>query len=630
MVDVTSFRPNKFKQLIRGGMMSKSRQLELTSRLGSGHGWLRTCLLVCAALIALPAHAANADAASPAPIVIPTGLGDVTEVTIRPNAGAQSRQVQFEIKGYPLETYGMALISDRPLRQRIWFYLPNSKWSRKTNGWYSEGFEPLKKYDSNGFYYKAGAGGMIDNSNAIRYEFEPIEAGQETNIRVTFFKLTQLNRGLLKDLVQHVLTREQALARLANVNRRLDAENAAELAPHGAIIPPLTLSGPKPDVPANIKPVLHPYAERLLAEGRRNAVVNLSKLGLVALENGLLAEAEWSFDRAIREIETINSDNTAAEKSRTIYGMEAMKDFKGEPYERAMLFYYRGVIYLARGDYQNARAAFKSAELFDTMASTEAAQSDFALLQYLMGWSSMCINDPSKANEAFGLASKADPNYSVPNKDTNTLALFETGAGPVKERRGNQFQLLTFTPSIDEERGATVALRVGARDIPLSASTSIFTQASTRGGRPIDYVLAGEAKLYNQAGVAALGAAMLLGPVGLLISELSSKIRPEADSRTWETLPDRVALGTMAAKPGDPLSFSFQPKDAQARTVKPMLSATAGRCRIVWARSRSAMETGPGTYGDDADAMAMRAKSEALSASDAAFIADLRRDMAAL
>ena len=48
-----------------------------------------------------------------------------------------------------------------------------------------------------------------------------------------------------------------------------------------------------------------------------------------------------------------------------------------------MAYYYRGVLYLRDGDYENARASFKGGMLQDGFAEEEQNRSDFALLSFL-------------------------------------------------------------------------------------------------------------------------------------------------------------------------------------------------------------------------------------------------------
>ena len=103
-------------------------------------------------------------------------------------------------------------------------------------------------------------------------------------------------------------------------------------------------------------------------------------------------------------IEAIYADNAKAEAARSKFTKENAKDFKGEPYERAMAYYYRGLAYLAEGDYENARASFKGGMLQDTLAANEKYNADFASLAFLEGWSSQCMGRKDAAASAFAEA----------------------------------------------------------------------------------------------------------------------------------------------------------------------------------------------------------------------------------
>src|ERR1700683_4680814 len=113
---------------------------------------------------------------------------------------------------------------------------------------------------------------------------------------------------------------------------------------------------------ADKPPELQPLFNALYVEGEHNAVLNFDYLGLAALEVGDYGVAEKALDAAIERIEAIYADNLSAKKAKSVFSAEKVKDFKGEPYERAMTYFYRGVLYLRVGDYQNARASFLSAE----------------------------------------------------------------------------------------------------------------------------------------------------------------------------------------------------------------------------------------------------------------------------
>ena len=137
---------------------------------------------------------------------------------------------------------------------------------------------------------------------------------------------------------------------------------------------------------ADKPPGTHHLYAAVLTGGPRNRVLNQTRAGLAAFEAAADDVAAASFDDALNRIEAIYADNPSAEKARSTFVPERSKDFKGEAYERAMAFYYRGLIFLAQGDYGNARAVFQGGQLQDAFAEDQRYQSDFAVLDVLSGW----------------------------------------------------------------------------------------------------------------------------------------------------------------------------------------------------------------------------------------------------
>lgn len=155
-------------------------------------------------------------------------------------------------------------------------------------------------------------------------------------------------------------------------------------------VPAAELAVAMADKPA----VLAPYVETLLAQGPRNAVLNHGRIGFLAFELGRPRLAQAQLENAAQAIETVYADNPAAELARSNFAREDVKDFKGEPFERAMVFYYLGLSYLALGDFENARASFKAGEYQDSLSRAEKYQADFALLNFLAGWAAHCAGRP--------------------------------------------------------------------------------------------------------------------------------------------------------------------------------------------------------------------------------------------
>ncbi|MBW8910517.1 MAG: hypothetical protein JF564_01145 [Sphingomonas sp.] len=407
----------------------------------------------------------------------------------------------------------------------------------------------------------------------------------------------------------------------------------------------------------------------LYYDGEHNAVLNFERLGLVAMELGYYADAEKAFDGALDRIEAFYGKDKQAERATSATRLEVNKDFKGEPYERAMAYYYRGLLYLRKGDYDNARASFKAAEYQDTISAEESFQSDFGLLTYLQGWASQCAGDKSQAADAYDAATKIDAKLKAPGAADNVLVIAETGNGPVKATDGQYQEKMVFRPGQGfPENGALVTLGSGktTRAWPLTPAADIYTQASTRGGRAIDGVLNGKAQFRSGLETTSMlattvgtsfaqqmgGNSLYMQGAGALIGMLSKSVRPTADVRMWDSLPATIHVGTTnwarASAPPAPKGRKPAPKrgtTAVANTawampsasmvwrkgdealdlagVKPM-TANAGKCGIVWSRSRSATALSAAAPGDNAKVAAARKNDKAAWAKDEAFRASLR------
>lgn len=376
-------------------------------------------------------------------------------------------------------------------------------------------------------------------------------------------------------------------------------------------VKPEVMSAYLSDKPA----ALHPYYERVLLEGGRNVVLNHMRSGLAAYEIGAFQTAAESFDEALLRIETIYADNEKAAAARSLWVKENIKDFKGEPYERVMAYYYRGLLYLREGDYENARASFKGGMLQDTWAEEDEYQADFALMAFLEGWSSRCLGKESAAQESFDEAKRHRATFNSPPKDHNALLIAEIGTSPVKVARGD------FNERLEYERGQNFSESSATFKITSKGKTQtidaqlledLYWQATTRGGRQIQAILDGKAQFkettdtagevamaagtslvttgaygYNDD-VAMAGAAMMF--VGLIAKGIAAATRPEADIRYWDNLPDTVHVATMKA-PTAPYSVNVQFKNGDGSNAGPERKvevAQAGACSIGWTRSHAA------------------------------------------
>ena len=192
---------------------------------------------------------------------------------------------------------------------------------------------------------------------------------------------------------------------------------------------------------------LHPVFAKIVAEGERNNVLNRLRAGLAAMKSGYNDLAAKTFDDALLTIETIYGGDEKAKQARGLFSAEDRKVFRGEPYERAMAYYYRGILYLKGADYENARASFRSGFLQDTLAEKEEFRGDFALLTFLEGWASHCNGNSDLAGETYALAKDIDGSLVMPDSADNTLVLGDLGYAPVKFADGEHNELLKIKAS---------------------------------------------------------------------------------------------------------------------------------------------------------------------------------------
>ena len=368
---------------------------------------------------------------------------------------------------------------------------------------------------------------------------------------------------------------------------------------------------------------LKPTYRRILEEGERNRVLNLMRLGLDAMQMGHLEDAEWAFDGALNGIERVYANDEDAAKARSLWVEEGRKKFKGEPYERVMAYYYRGLLYIWAGDYQNARACYKGGMLQDAFAEEEQNRCDFALMLYLSGWCSQQIKDDILRTAAFEELKKLRPDIVLPQEEDNLLLVIETGKSPRKLSDGvGHYQLKFFRGRNFKEKKAEYRICDGPSGAAYPVE-DIYWQAATRGGRQVDYILQGKANFRKQAAMVgsalsdvatativastvfsgssselgAVGAG--LGLIGVAAQVAAANARTEADTRYWENLPDAVHAASLKLKPGAyTIRVEFFDKD---RVLLPELTKNvdveipASGSTMAWVRSREQFHSKPQT-----------------------------------
>jgi hypothetical protein len=178
---------------------------------------------------------------------------------------------------------------------------------------------------------------------------------------------------------------------------------------------------------------------------------------------------------------------------------------------------------------------------------------------------------PADAAQALERASKFSTRQGEvppPQPNQNVLVVVMTGGGPGKTRSGEFGERLMYV------EGANPIYEVEIRQDNLVLARSapaenLYVQATTRGTRQVDYLLAGKAKFKSgtQTAAVVLGTsaviasqsrgkdagevAGILAGLSLVSALVSSAAKPEADIRTWDNLPHSIFLIGLTLPPGE-------------------------------------------------------------------------------
>lgn len=310
---------------------------------------------------------------------------------------------------------------------------------------------------------------------------------------------------------------------------------------------------------------------RMIAEGPpRDKVLWQYRTAAAAMRRGQFDPAKPLLDDALLTLSGVYGKDAEARKARGLFNKESRKTFIGEPYERSMAYFYRGVLYWRDGELDNARACFRSAEFEDSDAENKEYKGDWVLPDYLDGLATTKLGD--NGEDALKRAKAAAKNISLPDyqPQANVLFIVEYGPGPQKYGGGEYDEQLRF-----RTRGSPVLsaqIKTGSINLPVAPCDDLNFQATTRGGRVMDYVLANKAVFKGTTDkigdVAIIGGAIVAsGPrgrhsynqevglgliaAGLISKGISAATTPEADLRTWDNLPQFISFAALKLAPGE-------------------------------------------------------------------------------
>lgn len=259
--------------------------------------------------------------------------------------------------------------------------------------------------------------------------------------------------------------------------------------------------------------------------------------------------------------------DSEARKARGYFHAESKKTFIGEPYERSMAYIYLGLLYWMRGEPDNARACFRSAEFEDSDAENHTYAGDWVLADYLDGLITEKLG--GDGSDALKRAQAATKKVLLPayNHKANLHCFVEFGPGPNKYATGRYGEELRF--AVPESPVATAEIRSDDLQAMLTPLDDVGFQAQTRGGRAMDHILANKAVFKSGTDIAGdvalaggvgtvllsnngtgreIGAGIALA--GLIAKGISAATKPEADVRAWDNLPRYLCFASFELSSG--------------------------------------------------------------------------------
>ena len=359
-------------------------------------------------------------------------------------------------------------------------------------------------------------------------------------------------------------------------------------------------------------------------EKKYSEIENKQDQPLLNMERGTRAFAKSNiklakkmFENAAKAVETIYGDSPQAQEARSAFRQESGKLFIGETHERAMVFHYLGLIDLAQGNYQNARASFRASVLQDSLAANEIFRQDFASSAWLAGWAAHCAGS-ARSKKSFDQAQKFMPTKN-PARGDNLLVVAELGEGPFKLTSGQHGEKLIYAA----HKKTPIQLSWRPKRFGLFQANDLDFQAITRGDRAFDEYLKAQSeskKTAKQVGDAALvtglvaldmaskmdnetaqGVMTMIGvgalAVGAVSHAVGAAINPIADTRTWRTLPHQIYLGSFQVPPSAKTLKDFKGHEPSLTRLinwaenneRQIASVVAGKgqCRLLWLRDQS-------------------------------------------
>lgn len=269
----------------------------------------------------------------------------------------------------------------------------------------------------------------------------------------------------------------------------------------------------------------------------------------VLLMDGKHDEAHEQMMALHADFETL-FDKKSEEKAQSIWHGEVNKVYKGDSYERSTFYALMALSFIRKQEYEDALRCVKNGLLADADSNSAKAVDDYAMLHYLGYFAASKLNDNDEAQEYLramyqaladrGLARDEDGNplaagclEQLKNSDANVFLVVWAGRPPTVVRTGEYEEVRSIISGKNYFDAMSLSIGTDFAIMMPNNLADINYQATTRGGRMMDNVLADKA--FAKKGMEVSRNVFLILGTGLVI----------AGARTMSSLP--VGLSLMGA-----------------------------------------------------------------------------------
>lgn len=308
--------------------------------------------------------------------------------------------------------------------------------------------------------------------------------------------------------------------------------------------------------------VISKLAERTQQSPIQTRALLAGDCGILALHANERDTARRMLEDATTIVGSISVAGEAEQKATSLHGAESEKNYKGEPHERVAIFFYRGLLFLADGDYENAHACFLNASLQDATSAQAERRGNWMAVDLMLLQCKRLMKDSSAEEFAERCRAKYQKELNGDGRllqrfDHSVVVVVGVGRGPEKHTTKTQGKAAALGYLLTPSKVAGVQLGCASRAVPLTPCDDVYVQVVTRGQRAMDDVLAAKANTkqgIENAGVginvvAQAGASVVpgLGLLGMFAMDASlaeaNKVNASADIRQLYSLPGKVYVG---------------------------------------------------------------------------------------